>query len=175
MAEYLGLQFFPAFMHLHWPGKAPQPQKEDELTDDEKEVARSLGNLLFCYPRRGTLTEDYPGLADAITHTLSEQWAPQRRALFLAERILVYFIEQLSADERASVAQQFREITMGQLAAAIQDQRDGKSKSSGDVAAGTMMIGWAFNVARLFVDKQQIQQSQYDEFRLQVLGALEDR
>jgi hypothetical protein len=93
----------------------------------------------------------------------------------LAERILVYFIEQLSADERASVAQQFREITMGQLAAAIQDQRDGKSKSSGDVAAGTMMIGWAFNVARLFVDKQQIQQSQYDEFRLQVLGALEDR
>jgi hypothetical protein len=39
---------------------------------------------------------------------------------------------------------------------------------------GTIMIGWALNAAAMLVDKQQVEPSQFDSFRSDILGALRE-
>jgi hypothetical protein len=62
MAEYLGWQFFPAWMNLHLTRETPKPQEDDELASYHNEALRCLINLLYLYPGRDHITEDYPGL-----------------------------------------------------------------------------------------------------------------
>jgi hypothetical protein len=164
MAEYLGWQFFPAWMTLHWT----KPQEDDELASYHNEALRGIIGLLYLYPGRDHITEDYPSLGDAIEHLHSQKSPPQRTALIVAQSILVDFIGKLSADQRAGIAQQLKEVTQGQLAEIISDP-----KSQGHVMLGTIMIGYALNAAAMLVEKQQVEPSQFDSFRSDILAALE--
>jgi hypothetical protein len=169
MVEYLGWQFFPAWMTLHWTGDTSKRQEDDELASYRNEALRGTINLLNLYPGRDRIAEDYPGLGDAIKHLHSQKSSPQLTALFVAQSILVDFIGKLSADQRASILRQLREVTAQQLADILRDP-----KSQGDVMLGTIMIGWALNAAAMLVDKQQVEPSQFDSFRSDILGALRE-
>jgi hypothetical protein len=62
MAEYLGWQFLPAWMNLHWTPEIAKPQGDDELASYHNETLRCLINLLYLYPGRDHITEDCAAL-----------------------------------------------------------------------------------------------------------------
>jgi hypothetical protein len=168
MAEYLGWQFFPAWMHLHSTQETPKPQADDdELASYHNDALRGIINLLYLHPGRDHIAEDYPGLGDAIKHLHSQKSSPQRTALFVARSILVDFIGKLSADQRASIVRELREVTQGQLADILRDP-----KSQENVMLGTITIGYSLNAAAMLVEKQQVERSQVDSFRSDILAAL---
>lgn len=167
MAKYLAWQFFPAWMQLRATQKNSEPQ-DDEFAHYQEEVLRCLADLLYFHPSRDHILKNYlSDVGDAIKRLYSEKSSPQYTALLGAESIFLSSIDNLCADQRKVILQELKETTQGQLADILKG-----SKAHDHVMSGTLMIGYALVSAGVLVDRQQIEASQFESFKSDVLGAL---
>jgi hypothetical protein len=138
----------------------------------KKRVLGSLYAMLYLYPRgRDNIIKDYPGIRDSIKSNFGEGTKPQRAALLASAAILANLVETLSADQRALIYGQLRQMDMRQIRAMLRDVMAGKSFPK-EIAFGTIMIGNAIMMARTLVEDKEVEQSDYDMFASEVFGAL---